>query len=49
MASNGTALPCQNGVNGVAEPLSRADEVDDVSDIPILMPYPSKLLIFYSY
>lgn len=31
MASNGTTLPSQKGANGVAKPLNRADEVDDVS------------------
>lgn len=32
MASNGNTLPSRKGVNGViAQPLNRADEVDDVS------------------
>jgi len=30
MASNGTTLPSQKGVNGVAKSLNRADEVDDL-------------------
>jgi hypothetical protein len=31
MAANGTSSACKNGTNGVAQPLNRADELDDVS------------------
>ena len=36
MASNGSSIPSQKGVNSVVTPLNRADEVDDVSDCAFL-------------
>jgi hypothetical protein len=34
MASNGTTLPIQNGLGSDEKPLNRADEVEDVGDLP---------------
>jgi hypothetical protein len=42
MASNGLILPSQNGANGLIQPLSRADEVDDVSGCGFLCREASK-------